>query len=1180
MFRSGVKGLAVVLLLFMAVLSVVPFCGAAEENIGVLVVAHGSDETFWNDDVQQAVEEVSLSYPVELGFLEFAEPNIHDAVAALEARGVDRIIAVPLFISSYSNHIEEIKYVLGLRPDLPEAEESAGGHPGGGGGDTEEEELTPVDTEVEIVLTPAMDDNVMVAGILADRLETISENPGNEVAVLVGHGSDTEEGRHKSRETFASLAGYLKDLLGLKDAGYGFALMGEPTVRDSVYEAVYQGDVLVVPVMLSEGYFTDTVIPHNLLNGLDYRYPGAGNRALLPHSNIARFIELRVNDVVLPPLEIKTGGEISRINYTDVAVEPDGKICICGSFAFRAMQVALAELWPGEIPERDRIYVEGPYSHGVEDALETIAGTGNFTLEQREHSNLFYNFKVTDKLSGQAVNITVKPEVYPENFFELKKKVKDGTATAEEMREFQAKRAQLVEKVRWGSPDQLFTLETAQINSTGILVLAHGSSDDDWNQPVRDAVKNIRGPFPVEYGFLEPVPGEDISTAVRKLEAQGVKRIIAVPIFVASASGHIEEIKFMLGLPSSITAEEAAEEGLEPVQCSADIELTSALDEHLLVAGILNDRIASVSRQADQEVVVLVAHGTSSAQDLAVWKYNLASLGQKLQKEHGFWEVDYGFAAVGEPGLRSVVMAQQAAHPDASVIIVPVMLSEGAFTNNKIPSVLEGLEYVYPAAGQRSLLPHDNISHLIAARANDVVLGSLQVKQNGNTRTIAYSDVGVEEDGVVCVCGSFAFRAMQAALTELWPGAIPEQDRIYVEGPYSDGVEEALGTIVGTANFTLEQREQNNLFYNFKVTDQHSRKAVNITVKPEVYPENFFELKKKVKDGTATAEEKQKFQAKRAQLVEKLRWDSPEQVFTVKTINPSGGGGGSSSGGASSASSVTGRSKNIKAATGGSVTYGQTTVKIAAGVLPGDAVISVEKLSSADLKKLVSEGLRVKLGSDIYEVATSGRCDFGGKTVTICIAYDQAKIAAGEQPVIRYYDEEAGKWVNLPTIVEQGTDGKWYAVTQVNHLTKFAVFSEEEKKMEENKAKEKKVIILTIGQTTATVGGNTYTLDAAPCVDTKAGRTLVPIRFVSEALGAQTDWNPETQQVTIKDGDREIVLTLGSAKVLIDGQAKSIDSAPAVLASGRTFVPLRFVSETLGTNVDYDAATKQITIMY
>jgi len=159
--------------------------------------------------------------------------------------------------------------------------------------------------------------------------------------------------------------------------------------------------------------------------------------------------------------------------------------------------------------------------------------------------------------------------------------------------------------------------------TTGILVVAHGSPEDKWNQPVRDAVEGIDCPYPVELGFLEFVAGEDIGTAVANLEEQGVEHIITVPIFVASASDHIEEIKYMLGISSSITEEEAIEAGLEVISHNVEIEITPALDDHQLVAEILDDRIATVSQQADQEIVVLAAHGTSAAADLAVWKNNL-----------------------------------------------------------------------------------------------------------------------------------------------------------------------------------------------------------------------------------------------------------------------------------------------------------------------------------------------------------------------------------------------------------------------------------------------------------------------------------------------------------------------------------------------------------------------------
>lgn len=112
-----------------------------------------------------------------------------------------------------------------------------------------------------------------------------------------------------------------------------------------------------------------------------------------------------------------------------------------------------------------------------------------------------------------------------------------------------------------------------------------------------------------------------------------------------------------------------------------------------------------------------------------------------------------------------------------------------------------------------------------------------------------------------------------------------------------------------------------------------------------------------------------------------------------------------------------------------------------------------------------------------------------------------------------------------------------------------------------------RVIILTVDSLEATVDGRPYTLDAAPYVKPGVDRALVPIRFVSEAMGAQVDWIAADRQVFIKDAGKEIVLTIGSKDVLIDGKKQTIDCPAEVVPPGRVFVPLRFVGETLGATV-------------
>jgi len=119
-----------------------------------------------------------------------------------------------------------------------------------------------------------------------------------------------------------------------------------------------------------------------------------------------------------------------------------------------------------------------------------------------------------------------------------------------------------------------------------------------------------------------------------------------------------------------------------------------------------------------------------------------------------------------------------------------------------------------------------------------------------------------------------------------------------------------------------------------------------------------------------------------------------------------------------------------------------------------------------------------------------------------------------------------------------------------------------------------------VGEIEASVDDKPFTLDAAPYLKPQVGRTLVPIRFISEAFQADVAWDPEASQISIGLGDQEIILTIGSSQVHINGSLQTTDCPPELHPSGRTFVPLRFISEILGAqDVSYDATRGQIIII-
>jgi len=124
-------------------------------------------------------------------------------------------------------------------------------------------------------------------------------------------------------------------------------------------------------------------------------------------------------------------------------------------------------------------------------------------------------------------------------------------------------------------------------------------------------------------------------------------------------------------------------------------------------------------------------------------------------------------------------------------------------------------------------------------------------------------------------------------------------------------------------------------------------------------------------------------------------------------------------------------------------------------------------------------------------------------------------------------------------------------------------------------------LVLTVGSTAMLVDGRSVTLDCSPII--VAGRTLLPIRPVIEALGGQTLWDAARRQVDISVDLHVIQLWIGNPLACVDGVSRQIDTNATVMpiiAGGRTMLPLRFVVESIGARVDWDAASRRITIVY
>ena len=100
--------------------------------------------------------------------------------------------------------------------------------------------------------------------------------------------------------------------------------------------------------------------------------------------------------------------------------------------------------------------------------------------------------------------------------------------------------------------------------------------------------------------------------------------------------------------------------------------------------------------------------------------------------------------------------------------------------------------------------------------------------------------------------------------------------------------------------------------------------------------------------------------------------------------------------------------------------------------------------------------------------------------------------------------------------------------------------------------------------------------DGRPYLDTN-GRVLVPVRFVSEALGAKVDWDASSQVAVIEKEPDKVAVKIGEKTVKKNDKVITMDTT-AVISSGRTMVPVRFVSEALGAKVAWDKVTYTVVI--
>ena len=120
-----------------------------------------------------------------------------------------------------------------------------------------------------------------------------------------------------------------------------------------------------------------------------------------------------------------------------------------------------------------------------------------------------------------------------------------------------------------------------------------------------------------------------------------------------------------------------------------------------------------------------------------------------------------------------------------------------------------------------------------------------------------------------------------------------------------------------------------------------------------------------------------------------------------------------------------------------------------------------------------------------------------------------------------------------------------------------------------------KLIKMKINDVNYSINGEAKKMDAKPFI--KNDRTLVPLRFIVEAIGGEVNWDNDNRLVTVNSKGKTIELPIDSKTIKIDGKDVNIDQA-AIIKGDRTFVPIRFIAENLDMVVNYINDTREIEI--
>ncbi|HET7632240.1 MAG TPA: hypothetical protein VFK16_08005 [Gemmatimonadaceae bacterium] len=302
--KHAIAGYALSLLLAAPAGAQTAAAAAIPDSVGVMLVAHGGGAA-WNSRVDSLAVQVRsagvVRGPLGVSFLmgpAAAEHRFQDVADSLAARGARVVVVVPLLVSSYSGHYEQIRYLTGLTDSLSDVMRMHL-HMSG---------IQRPARSIAFRVTPALDSASELVDVLVDRALAVVPHPAGRALFFMAHGPN-------SAEAYAAWMAHLRPVVQQVKARAGFATASLELIRDdapatvkaeararsreiiALQHQVTGQDVAVVPILMSSSGINRTELPDDLA-GLPVLYDPA---PLLPHPAMVRWVERMTRSAVSGP---------------------------------------------------------------------------------------------------------------------------------------------------------------------------------------------------------------------------------------------------------------------------------------------------------------------------------------------------------------------------------------------------------------------------------------------------------------------------------------------------------------------------------------------------------------------------------------------------------------------------------------------------------------------------------------------------------------------------------------------------------------------------------------------------------------------------------------------------------------------------------------------------------------